>query len=410
MKRVFAACAVCFALCVSSPAHARITAWLDYTNFDTRLGELAASAGVTPYSAPEQLQLRANIFADLNTIYGDYDVTFTETRPVSGDYERLVWGQTGSDGTLGLADRIDFRNLNRNDVSRIYTANFAFFVDEFDGLDNRTAQIAQLSRGFAGTAAHELGHNIGLEHCDCYGCREITPANYANTQGLQNRFIIATGSTGLEEDGREALRSFGEWERVKLAYADGVSRETPPVLSEQALPHDSLATAQALTLTNLSTTDAASALVVGGLGLSGEQDFFSFTALAGETITARVLSDVLDDRLTPFDTLMSLFSPTDALLFEDDDTQFRNNTFNVIGTYSTDTFFVNIPVTQTGTYTLAVSAFTGSARGQYELLVARHGAQAVVVPESGAAFLLTLGILGGWLHLSPRRNHGIMKP
>lgn len=396
------------ALYAVSPASARITAWLDYTGFDARLGELAASAGVTPYSANEQAQLRANIFSDLNTIFGDYDVLFTETRPASGDYERLLWGQTDGAGTLGLADRIDVRNVNKNDVSRIYTANFAFFVDEFNGFDNRAAQIAQLSRGFAGTAAHELGHNVGLEHCDCYGCREITPANYANTAGLQNRFIIATGGTGLNENGREALRTFSEWERVKLAYADGVSRFVPPVLAEQAIAHGSLATAQVLPLTNLTTTDAASALVTGAVALPGEADFFSFAALAGETITARVLSSVLRDRLTPFDTLMRLFSPSGTLLISDDDIEFAGNAFNSGTRYSTDTFFVNIPVAQTGTYTLAVSAFTGAATGQYELLVARQGVLPVIVPEAPAPVLLMMGIFGAWLHLSPRRNRGII--
>jgi hypothetical protein len=380
-------------------------------DFDARLFELATSATVTPFTAQEQDVLRANILADLRNIYADFDVTFTETRPSSGDYESLVWGlPTPQAGLLGLADRIDLRNQSRNDVARIYTANFAGIVNEFDGANQRDVQLAQLSRALAGTAAHELAHNFGIEHCDCYACHGIGPANYANTGGLQNTQIIATGGTGLNEIGRESARSFSFWERVKLAYAEGLLADAPPVLAEQAISYDALGMARDVSLTPLSVADASSAFVIGAITHANEIDYFSFTLIAGQTLTARVHSEtIIGTVYDSVDSFLSLIGPGGETLFADNDIEYNRNVFNSgLGSdlYSRDTFFVNIPVTQNGVYTLAVSGVGGDTGG-YELLVATR--QAVIIPESSTGWLGLGGFLLGtatfwrrlWRHLSP---------
>lgn len=405
--------AVCAAFALQSPSYAGITAWLDYTDFDTRLGELAATATVTPYTTDEQTLIRANILSDLQDIYSGFDVSFTEVRPLSGDYERLVWGlSTTQKGLLGLADSLDLRNLSRNDVSRVYTANFAGFVSEFDGVDQRDAQLGQLSRTLAGTAAHELAHNLGIEHCDCYACAGISPANYADTNGWQNNQISATGGTGLREEGREALRSFSFWERVKLSYAEGLLADPPPVLAEQTLVHDSLATAQNVSLTDLTATDAASAFITGAISAANESDYFSFTLLAGQSLTARVHSQTLGRSSDRVDSFMSLLAPSGEVLFEDDNIEYNGNVLNSgleSDRYSLDTFFVNIPVAQDGTYTLAVRGVGGDT-GAYEFVVAVYNQplSAVVVPETStfalgaAGFLLGSGLFWrrrAWRHL-----------
>src|SRR5262249_6625686 len=99
---------------------------------------------------------------------------------------------------------------------------------------------------------------------------------------------------------------FGEREAIKLAYgADGT-----PTIDETA-PHDTMASAQPVTLqslvvpdTNLEGVDAdqvfdvTAADVVGYLGLDGqgdsETDFYSFTAQAGTLINLEVISAALN--------------------------------------------------------------------------------------------------------------------
>jgi hypothetical protein len=402
------AAALCALFSFSLPARAAVTAWLDYTDFDARMSELAAVATVTPYTLEEQAQIRAIILSGLQNIYSGFDVSFTETRPVSGDYERLVWGLPTSEANLlGLADRIDFRNQHGNDVSRIYTANFARYVNEFDGTDQRKEQLTQLSHALLGTAAHELAHNFGIEHCDCYACQGVSPDNYGNTGGLQNSHIIATGGTGLNEAGRETMRTFSSWERVKLAYGKGLLAGTPPVLAEQALVHDSLGTAQTISLTDIPIADASSALITGEISEVNEMDYFSFSLLAGQTFTARVHSETMAHIGNPVNSFMSFFAPSGATLFADDDIEYNRNVFNsglATDLYSRDTFFVNIPITETGIYSLAVSGVGGDTGG-YELLLATTP---VVVPEASAGWLSCSGLVLGatvfwrrraWRHL-----------
>jgi hypothetical protein len=389
---------------LSAPTQAEVTVFLDYTEFSLRLDELAAAAGVTPYDVGEQATIRANILSDLQSMYASFDMRFTETAPVTGDYERLFFGsETGSTGLLGLAQEIDLRNLNKNNMADIYTRNFAFHVDEFSGLTNRAAQIAQLSRGLSNVAGHELGHNHGLEHCDCYARPGITPSTYANTGGLQNENVLATNMTGLDEIQREQPRMFSTLENVKLEYAEGLRSSTPDLITEQGIAHGTIATAQALTLTSLPISGVDAFFVTGGsIAAPGEFDFYSFTANAGGSFTVHAVSESLFYYPHLVDTALTLFAPDGTMLFEQNDIWFSDSAYNSGMMYGTDSLLINIPLLTTGTYTLRVRG-SNNDTGQYNLV--GYVASAAAAPEPTSLAFCALGLFG----LVRRRGDRLVK-
>ncbi|MDY6913963.1 MAG: Ig-like domain-containing protein, partial [Planctomycetota bacterium] len=122
--------------------------------------------------------LIANILAGVEDKYADYDITFVTAQPASGDYSTVVIGGSGEtmthlepilqtlkalpanvtlddyygqEGLLGLADGIDFGNVDKNSLSVVLSGEFENFGD--NAVRNLTEVIA-----------HELGHTLGLRH------------------------------------------------------------------------------------------------------------------------------------------------------------------------------------------------------------------------------------------------------
>ena len=394
--------AVLLLVCAGFSAQADISVWLDFANFSTRLDELAAYATVDPFTALEQTLIKSTLQSQLNTIYSGFDVSFTETLP-TGDHENVRFGATTTNrGLLGQAQEIDWLNLNLNDSASIYSTNFDFTIDEFSGSVDRAAQLSQLTTALAGTAAHELGHNLGLQHPDAYGDRRLTPSTYSNTHGWQNEHIMATGGdygTGLGETGRETARTFNTLETAKLEYADGLTASPGPTYLEPGAVHNTPASALSLLFTYLPLSDVNGFSMYGSLGAVGEYDFFSFTGQRNEMFTANTISQVRF--LNPIDSFLTLYaSDGTTVLASNDDIAFGGNTFNGGTSYSDDSILLNYLLQNDDTYYLQVRDYSTDT-GNYALLTILDDSR---VPEPSTLVLVGIGLAGAGIRLRRRKK------
>lgn len=393
------------ALLAAQPASAAITVFLDYNNFGTRLDELATAAGINAFQPAEVTQFRTNILAGVQSAYTGFDISFTETAPLAGNFETIRFGTTNANlDVLGTSQQLDFRNLNKNNIAQVFTRNFDPFVDEFDGLVQRNLQISQLSTALWSTAAHELGHNLGLEHCDCYGDRHITPANYGNTQRIQNTHIMATGISGANEIEREKVRTFNTLETAKLEYAEGLLATTPAALAEQGAAHGTLVTAQSVSFSSLTLSDVDAFTVLGGISAAGELDLYSFTASAGSIFTAHAISSSLTFRYGDVvNSNVALLDSLGNIILQNFTISLGPTTYAAGTVYSSDGMVIHVPIATTGTYYVQVGSGGGDPTGSYELFAYVTAA----APEPGVLSLLWFG---GALGLARVRRQGRSEP
>jgi len=88
---------------------------------------------------------------ELERLYSPYDVTFTTTRPSTGNYHMLVFG--GS--SVGVLGDNGAAGVSLGDCGDTMANNIVFIFTEVSGM-----RVGDMST----TAAHELGHSLGLSH------------------------------------------------------------------------------------------------------------------------------------------------------------------------------------------------------------------------------------------------------
>lgn len=411
-RRGWAALGAAMLFGASGAASGAVNCWLDFTSLGLRLDDLVSTtavsgsnmgAGWTPaapginFTAAELTTIRTRVrdvmaapYAGVPGITASFTVGARPGANAATDEEftfQLNAPNVG-EGPYGDADQIDWRNQKKNDRGRIYVPEFDLVFKSINENPawNRAQKIDALATALGQTAAHEFGHNIGLKHRDCYGT--VNQNDYANTGGVQTSFIMSSGSSGLGDNlTRTNVRTFNWLERSKLAFADGLAN-APVMTQTDGAGNANYDTATPITLQTLPTSGRQGATVVGSLA-DGVQDWFSFSANAGDTMVADMFATELEAaRLAdPINPVLALFYLDTSgggpgslqSIFVNDDFKFSGNT--VFGgpanaENSLDSFMLNINLPSTGMYFLQVSkSVPGGAN--YEMFV--------TVPAPGAA-------------------------
>ena len=374
----------------ASHANAQINVFVDFSNFEFRLDQATGTAGVADFNAGEITQIENNILASLNTLYDGFSITFTTTNP-GGTFETLDFGLAG--GGYGVADRIDFGNAVGNDIGRVFTANFDDFLEAGDP---RATQIMEISTSLAGTAGHELGHNLGLEHRDPYGMASFPASNASggfNTGGLHNQNVMGTGITGLSEPEREVQRNLSDISRVKLNFAQGAVQNPLTIGAETGSNNDSFGNAQQVNLESLDVQGGGYELAAafdGNISSASDIDYFSFDLIEGEKITIQAISQVISG-INAVDSILTIYDVDGTTsLVSNDDTSLDGNSVNPGSSpYTSDASIYNFEALATGTHFVSVEGF-GNDTGDYFLLFA--ATQSIPEPSTGLIIATAFGL------------------
>jgi len=392
--------------------------WID------ELNQMTTALGIAAFSPAERAGIEAEILSQVRTVYTGYSVTFDTVPPETTPYDTIYVGYDNDTaefpaGTLGFA-YLDIANIFAGQTANVAPANFGFII-EVD--EPRSTQIAELATALAGTAAHELGHTFGLLHHDAYSDPGITPATYGDTGGLQNQYIMATGPTGLDEIGRETLRTFAPWEKavfdVTGAAADVYTTYANQSLVASPVPLDitewgtdagsTLGTALPLSLNAGATSGFDLAFIAGDLEqTTADVDVYSlYVSSPGRLVAEAFSANLPYEEINKFDVAIELLDPSGTVLASNDDLFYYGNLFNAGFKQQEDACLLNIPLAAAGTYYLRVAPSASpdlpaeaSVDNVYWLLT---GVMLDVVPEPGALSLLALT---GALGLAGRRGRG----
>jgi FG-GAP-like repeat len=144
--------------------------WVDFSGF--HLDSWSEVNGNKPPKSTDLDAIRKLILANVTEDYATFDITFTTSKPPNGRYTWVkvlgvnipeVGGCSGSECCQeGDCTGIGSWDDMTESALEVYAGSFANKF-EFVGPKATTARIA---RGVGGTVSHEVGHILGLEHCN----------------------------------------------------------------------------------------------------------------------------------------------------------------------------------------------------------------------------------------------------
>ncbi|WP_298636292.1 hypothetical protein [uncultured Umboniibacter sp.] len=275
------------------------------------------------FSATERDEIQRRLEAD----YSGFDISFTQSVPEEGEFSTLNFeceDQICIDFTSGIlfgrAQGIDIGNQVRND-SAFVDANLwsvfaqldpsGSFLTSLSGIPVENGDVAAaLSTATvnqaSNTAAHELGHNLGLRHHDSFG----SPGTGIPTTGVPSPFDFFPVFDGLAEGDEAQLHMMASGASVGIGLSDSTLRdrffsersviklaagERPRLVSEASVTgRNKLVHLRKVVAPNTlvegenagGKLDIREALIRGQISQSGEVDNYRFRGKGGSFVSA----------------------------------------------------------------------------------------------------------------------------
>ena len=355
-----------------------------FVDFDS-----ATAGGDRIYNTTERNQIIDLMRED----YARFNFDFSLTAPTTGLFSTIT---VNSGPAFGLADDLDFRNLNFGDNATIDLNSGASTSQEFVLL---TANVA----------SHELGHLLGLRHGDSFGPigSGIDPGTVGSGSYLPNyngpTAANETRNHLMETDNQFVENSvnqfFSERSAIRLTF-----NESGTVVDEAAGDKSTLATAQNISLgqlvvpntietgsrAGLGDFDVDALVVTGSLNSVSESDLYQFNGSEGDLFNFEVISEApsrydgidIDPQLTILDASGNEVDYFGLDAFNDDEFE----TF--------DSIIIDLVLPSDGVYYAQVNAFDAVDTGNYELFLHRFNGVVAAVPEPSSSVVLSMLMLG----------------
>jgi hypothetical protein len=364
-------------------AHAAQVVFLDFDS---------GTDGAIVYSGA----MRNSIEALMEGHYADFDVSMTQVLP-GGSFSTITFN---SGGAGGLAEQIDFRNVDANDTA----------VVNIDGLG--LVAEADIVSASAIIGSHELGHLLGLRHGDSFGPIGLgrsstgTPAaawydpaypGPATADETTDHIMASPASVGSSVGDATTPSWFSERSAIKL------SNNEQGTLQNHSAPATFLFPDELVVPNTIVSGDNAGELfavksftATGTISAGNESDLFVFDGVAGERYSIEVISNAIDQRVTEFDTLLIALDanpPNDPLNYYGVDS-FNDDEFE-----TADSIIIDLVIPADGSYALLVRetfAVAEPSTGGYELFgyTLRLNAAPVAVDDMYATLEDTIRVVG----------------